>query len=433
MRFNLFLLLIIAGVSVFGTIIPQGEETAFYRQAYGPLRANLIGVFQLDDVFHSWWFLALAFLLTASILACSLSRLAPLWRQATTFQYRYREEEYTGAAISSRAVSPKGAGETAHLLSAGLRKKRYRVFLQEKEGRFYLYADRGRFGYPGTLVTHLSLVVIVAGALYGGLAGFKDYANISEGEAYHLQKAGFSVNLDDFRVDYYDDYMPKQYYSDLRIIDGGREVIKKTIAVNDPLTYKGVTFYQTSYGWVVEGVVNNPGKETKVTLLDRQTAPLGEGLSVKAIFYPDFFINAAGHPGTKSPLPNNPRVVYVVYYGPGVLTYDVTKLNEPVQIGDSLVLTFTGYRQYTGLKLARDPGIPVVYSGLTLLLLGLFLNFYVIPRRIWAMVSPDPSGSRILLAGSSPRFPARLKEDTGGIAELSVKESCQQSAVSSQQ
>ena len=95
MRVALFLLLVIAGLSVFGTIIPQGEDRFYYQQVYGPLRANLISLFQMDDVFHSWWFLGLAFWLAASLLACSLNRLKPLWRQATTFQYYYEDDFYT--------------------------------------------------------------------------------------------------------------------------------------------------------------------------------------------------------------------------------------------------------------------------------------------------------------------------------------------------
>lgn len=41
--------------------------------------------------------------------------------------------------------------------------------------------------------------------------------------------------------------MPKEYRSDLTILDQGREILRKSIKVNAPLTYKGVTFYQSSY------------------------------------------------------------------------------------------------------------------------------------------------------------------------------------------
>jgi len=411
MRLNLFLLILIAGVSVFGSIIPQGEDPAFYRQSYGPLRAAVINYLQMYDIFHSWWFLVLCFFLTASILACSANRLLPLWRLTMSFRQQYGEDFYTGSSIRDQSFSQKSSGEAANILFAGLQKRHYRVFRENSQEGFYLYADRGRFGSFGSLLVHLSLVLIITGALYGRVEGYKGYVSIPEGGLSDIQKAGFALQLDSFRVDYYGDYMPRQYYSDLRVIDRGQEVMKKVISVNNPLTYKGVTFYQTSFGWVVDGALKSGGKETKINLMEREAVFLGGGLSIKIMFYPDFYINESGHPGTKSPLPNNPRVFYVVYQGSRALAYNLASLNEPVQIGAAMTLTFTGYRQYTGLQFASDPGIPAVYLGSALMILGLFLNFYVIPHRIWFMVTNKPSGCRILAAGSSPRFQARLEEE----------------------
>jgi len=415
MQLNLFLLLIIAGLAVFGSVVPQGEEPAFYHQYYGPLRANLIQLFYLNNVYHSWWFFTLVFVLAASLLACSLNRLTPLWRQATTF--RCEEESYSGAPIEGLAFSPKDAGETADGLFQRYRQRRYRVFLAEKQGRFYFYADRGRFGPFGSLVTHLSLVVIMLGAFYGGLTGFKSYANIPEGESFDIREAGFSVRLNDFHIDYYDDYMPKQYYSDLKVLNGDQEVMNKVVSVNNPLTYKGVTFYQTSYGWAVDGVLTNLGKETRFSSLDREAALVGDDLRIKTLFYPDYTSDASGYPRTRSPLPNNPRVVYVLYQGSKALKYDVAELGKPAKVNDNITVAFTGFRQYTGLQIARDPGIPIVYTGSALMVIGLLLSFYVFPRRIWAMVTPGPKGCRVLVAGAAPRFPDRLAEEIQELLE----------------
>ena len=42
--------------------------------------------------------------------------------------------------------------------------------------------------------------------------------------------------------------MPKDYFSDLTILEEGKEVLNATIEVNHPLHYKGYHFYQDSYG-----------------------------------------------------------------------------------------------------------------------------------------------------------------------------------------
>ncbi|MCL2336057.1 MAG: cytochrome c biogenesis protein ResB [Firmicutes bacterium] len=401
----------IATLAVFGSIVPQGEEPAFYQQLYGPLRANFILLFHLNDVYHSWWFYTLVFLLIVSLLACSLKRLTPLRRQTAAFQYLYEEEAYSDAPIKGQACSNMSAADTAAGLCRHCQERRYRVFLTEKQDRFYCYADRGRFGPFGSLVTHLSLVLIVIGALYGGLTGFKSYANIPLGESFAIRQTGFAIKLNDFQIDYYDNYMPKQYYSDLQVIDGARQIMRKVISVNNPLTYQGVTFYQTSYGWVVDGVLTNRGKESKFSSFDRDTAQLGGDLSIRTIFYPDYYSSAAGHPENRSPLPQNPRVLYILYQGDQVLQYDLAELDKPVKVNDIITVTFNGYRNYTGLQIVKDPGIPIVYIGSVLMMLGLLLSFYVFPQRIWAMVTPAPEGCLVLITGTARRFPARLAEE----------------------
>jgi cytochrome c biogenesis protein len=58
---------------------------------------------------------------------------------------------------------------------------------------------------------------------------------------------GFELRVNDFSLTYYDNGAPKEYRSDLTVIDNGQEVLNKSIVVNDPLSYKGFTFYQSSY------------------------------------------------------------------------------------------------------------------------------------------------------------------------------------------
>lgn len=410
MRLALFLLLLIAGVAGLGTLIPQGNPPDFYQYAYGPWRAGVIRLFQLDNVFRSWVFLGPTFLLTISLLACVVNRWRPLWRQVTTFHYRYHEEDYTGTAASKGfvAVNPR---EILATLVEACRRRHYRVFTTTGEGRFYLYADRGRFGIPGSLLTHLSVVLIVAGGLYSGLAGYRGYVNIPTGATVTIPRAGFAARLDAFRIDYYSDGTPKQYYSTLTVVDAGREVEHRVIAVNSPLTYKGFTLYQASYGWAVDGLLKIQGREIRFTAPDRETISLEGDLRLKILFYPDYTVDPAGHPGTRSSRPENPRVGYFLMQGNKVISYSLAGLNEPVAVGDGLTITFTGYRQYSGLKVTRDPGIPVVYTGAALLLLGLFLSFYVRRRQVWGMVIPEDGGCRVLLAGAALRLPAVLADE----------------------
>ena len=89
--------------------------------------------------------------------------------------------------------------------------------------------------------------------------------------------------------------MPSEYHSTLSVFDlQGRPILQKRIRVNDPLTFHGITFYQSSYGTVPgargkvilnirpksapssgETVVIDPGTEVFVPSINRSIRALG--------------------------------------------------------------------------------------------------------------------------------------------------------------
>ena len=70
--------------------------------------------------------------------------------------------------------------------------------------------------------------------------------------------------------------MPKEYRSSLTILEDGRPVLTKEIIVNDPLRYKGVSMYQSSYGTLPpqEAVLSFTSKSTGK--IYRRQATVGE-------------------------------------------------------------------------------------------------------------------------------------------------------------
>ena len=120
-----------------------------------------------------------------------------------------------------------------------------------------LYAEKGNYSRLGVYITHLSILVILAGAMIGLFLGFNAFLNLPEGETTSVAykdrgtevPLGFELRCDNFEVDYYPESdMPKAYKSWLTVFKNGKEVMKKVISVNDPLTYEGITFYQSSFG-----------------------------------------------------------------------------------------------------------------------------------------------------------------------------------------
>jgi len=79
-KLSVFLLLTLAGVSVFGTFIPQEQSFEFYRQTFGELWGTIIPLIGLDDCYHSTWYRLLMGLLCLNIIVCSVERLQATWR-----------------------------------------------------------------------------------------------------------------------------------------------------------------------------------------------------------------------------------------------------------------------------------------------------------------------------------------------------------------
>ena len=68
LRFAIFVLAIIAGISSLGSFIEQDESLAFYKEnyakpIYGIIDANFILNLGIDHVYSTWWFLSLLLLL----------------------------------------------------------------------------------------------------------------------------------------------------------------------------------------------------------------------------------------------------------------------------------------------------------------------------------------------------------------------------------
>ena len=81
-RLTVFLLLILAGVAVIGTVIQQDQPPGFYFANYGEFWGAIISRGSLSSIYFSTWFLAPITLLALNILACIIHGLPQAWRRS---------------------------------------------------------------------------------------------------------------------------------------------------------------------------------------------------------------------------------------------------------------------------------------------------------------------------------------------------------------
>ncbi|MEK7248149.1 MAG: cytochrome c biogenesis protein ResB, partial [Chloroflexota bacterium] len=58
-----------------------------------------------------------------------------------------------------------------------------------------------------------------------------------------------------------------------------------------------------------------------------------------------------------------------------------------------LNVTFVRESRFTGLQVAKDPGVKLIWIAAALMVLGLVMMFYFPPKRVWAICKERPDGT----------------------------------------
>jgi len=433
-KLALFTLFILAVTSIVGTLIPQKESMEFYIEKFGPGTARFFQLLDVPDMYNAWWFLLLLALLSMNLIVCSLERLPRVWRLMTldntdTDPGRLRKMGQRRALSTSVPVA-ETAGKVAEILAAAGWKTR-RV---EREDGTLLFGQKGTWTRLGVYIVHSSILVIFIGAIIGSLFGFKAsvmlpelattdkvYASTEDRAAIPL---GFELRCDRFELTYYDNGAPKDYISDLVVLEDGREVLKKTIEVNDPLHYKGLTFYQSSY---------NPYNEFLITVQDQnsETRRTFRMQPKRKVLWPeqDIELGILSAQGPNQWGQYRVRVWFTDKKGPAsTFDLDSTTTSASVQRPDTAYTI--GSKQFfaTGLQVAKDPGVWPVYIGCGLMIFGLIVAFFMSHRRLWVHVGREGDRTIILLAGVASKNQVGFEARFDGLVDrLSNNETLQAS------
>ncbi len=430
------LLIALAVTSIFGTVILQQGDPAQYQETYGAPLTSLIRFLDLDRMYHSWWFLVLLGLLLVNITLCSAKRFPRAWSLMTGPAQPLDDDLFR--RLKYRA-SLKHGGDAAAALEAAGRVLAARVGRPARlagPGGTTLTVDRGWYGRLGVYITHLSILILAVGVLMGGMRGYRgdmtlvdragrtDLAEGNVSDRVEVWGGGndrrlpFSIRCDRVSVEYYEDDpdQVKDYFSDLTVLEGGREVMRKRIEVNSPLRYKGRSFFQSNYGV-------HPASTVTLEVLDRSGRVAGPALTLRPGQAFTVLNDSASH-----------RLVSLTRMGGEVLVVKMSRQDahgggEYSFRGDSRdfaarmgwLVTFrvksADIIQYTGLQVSKDPGVPVIWLACVIMIGGLYVTFFVAHQRVWVRVDDDPASPAVLVAGTTSRNPLVFEREFEALRE----------------
>jgi cytochrome c biogenesis protein len=265
--------------------------------------------------------------------------------------------------------------------------------------------------------------------MWGAVQGFKGAVQLAEGEATseawlrtgaERVPLGFQIRCDRFVFEQYPNGTPKEYRSEVSLSEGeGEPVTRATIRVNHPLTYKGITFYQSTYGSF---------PELKLQLRDREGG--SESMVTTSLNTPFLLPGSQGERAMVVAFQENLRIPeemarvtsfsnrslgpaarLVVFNDKGFgepfwVFRDLPDMGEKTERTHEFVMKDFRLMSYTGLQVVKDPGTLLVWIGCTFLIIGFMMALLMDHEIVW--VAGEVTGEdeyKVRVAGRAVRHP----------------------------
>ena len=388
MQFAVFLLVLLAAACCAGSFITQGQTFEWYAQMYSERTAGLILALQLDDAFHSWWFILISAFLCLNLLFCNVVRLPSLIERTKkesdperiikgphTCEARVKDAN----AVFRRMHMPEPKTVTA-------------------DGKTVRVSKKNTIGIWGAWVTHVGVLLLIAGFSLGQMLKQEYTVYGVPGQIKPVADTGYFVEIDDFRTLRNEDGSLNQYVTDITVRNMSTSAdstgVKASVTVNGPASIYGWRYYQNSTGWAADITILKNGEPLQEEVLcageSLRVADLPDLVIVLNAVYPDLVYSGQGMPTTASDELNHPGYLYSVYYRNEILGMNVLDGEEPLTIDDYTV-TFHDPQSYTLIQVKKDSFAWLAFAGAVITMLGLLLSFYLQPSAVWAVEDGEES------------------------------------------
>ncbi len=361
LKFFITLLIFLTLSSVTGTLLLQKplEEITPYERYKNNLPQSIIQIMDaigLFDVFHSIWFISLLVLVVLSIIFCTIEHV----KKKTLPKIRLK----------------RNVASVLHL--------RYRLITEIIKSQYF-----------GVYVTHLSIIIILSGAILNINKGFEGNLVLLEGQtkgSINLKNSSilslpFQIKCDDFNVEYYGNTTrPQEFTSALKVIENGQVVQDVTIEVNKPLIHRNIYFYQSGYEKAPMGdmvltvkLKEDPTFHKEATLVEGSSLQM----MIKGVSY------ELRHLGTNNNLQNMGENAQVALFKDGKQEAEFPLFkNYPdfdcqfrAKEGPCLTVNDFKERYFTVLSVGYNPGVPIIWTGCFLLISGITWIFVTFSRK----------------------------------------------------
>tara|TARA_B100000683_G_scaffold8301_1_gene9058 strand:- start:21882 stop:23189 length:1308 start_codon:yes stop_codon:yes gene_type:complete len=408
LQFAIAILLIIGVLIAIGTVIEQEQTLSFYKTNY-PEAAPIFGFidwrfiyfFDLNKIYRSYWFALILIIFASSLIACTFTTQLPSLKKFKLWRFfKYSNQFKSLNSINLQEVSTNNVALKFH-------KRNYHVFRQSEK----IYAYSGLLGRIGPIFVHFSILFLILGSTWSAFSGYTAQEIIPRGEIFHVQNLlnsgnvsyipqSLSWRVNDFWITYTKESKINQFYSDLSLLDNrGFEIKRKTIFVNEPFIYKGLTIYQTD--WDLLGLKIKVNDNKVVQVPTKKITTNGRKFWVSSIP----LISNNGSISTYTILINDLFGNLLLYDEQGQFIRECF-IGQTINLNPTLQINFLDLITTTGLQIKTDSGIPLVYISFFGLMVSAYISF-ISYSQIW-QVKTD---SGLIVGGKSNRAVLYFQEE----------------------
>jgi len=233
---------------------------------------------------------------------------------------------------------------------------------------------KGRNALIGVVITHTGILILIVGAIYGGMSGFRHNVKAIEDEMTVVPALPFVIHLDKLLVEEYPaetvahldtEIVPnKRQESHLTLYKSGQPWLETIAAPGMPAKVDGITILPAfkDIGWYFELIVTDPRGNEKIVPVRPWAPPM---------------IDVGETPVMAHSLMDTGELTAQVFT---IIDGQMTPLGfvsrEQTLDIDGSSVSLGVYKRYTGLAVYNRPHAPILVIGCLSMLFGLVWHFY---------------------------------------------------------
>jgi len=233
---------------------------------------------------------------------------------------------------------------------------------------------KGRNTLIGVITTHLGILVLIAGIIYGGYSGFRHKVKLIEGEITVVADLPFVIQLDELLIEEYSqedfpgtnlDSLPKKKQeSRITLLKNGKQWLSGEASPGNPIIVDSIALLPaiSDLGWYFELiVVDRQGREKTIPVRPWALPVIsvgGKRIMTKSVVTRD-----------------SPKAEFFIVEDNKIVPLGVLSREQPLEI-EGYKLALGQIKRYTGIQVYNRPQEWVLVLGSILMFAGLVWHFY---------------------------------------------------------